>query len=366
VEDSSEGRQGINIEDAAIAIDIFRKALTFRPQIQQKGFGEGFVGMSLQQLIAEMLQPRVMVLHMGPSGKFPCLFFRFVGDESAVVEAVFYPYEAILSFLYQSRSYFQWLNLPDCSEDEKESLACGQAVEMTLIMIDSFHRRSELMMDSFVSEVIAQWRLNRTENFLHFQAERGEAIPRGKNPALSVAVQSYAREVTQFWKYQSRAYGGGQKVRFVEEYEDVYTHWKLLSKLLSEDGWREYAKAGKFQDTPDDLLKKLENTDRSDEGAVDVRISDLALEHAGRRARLVNKRGISKSIIRQRKAGIRVTGYTTAQLFNILREGRQIIERVKEIEAMRKSNEPLSNSGQEERPQPLEQIGDSALIDSEE
>lgn len=89
-----------------------------------------------------------MVLHMGPSGKFPCLFFRFVGNESPVVEAIFYPYEAILSFLSQSRAYFQWLNLTERTAEEQESMAREQAVEMTLIMIDSFHQRAELMMDS--------------------------------------------------------------------------------------------------------------------------------------------------------------------------------------------------------------------------
>ncbi len=294
-----------------------------------------------------------MVLHMGPSGKFPCLFFRFVGNESPVVEAIFYPYEAILSFLSHSRAYFRWLNIPERTDQEKESMAREQAVEMTLIMIDSFHQRAELMMDSYVSEVIGQWRLQKTENILHFQAERGERVRRDKNPALGLAIKDYTREVTEFWKYQGRAYAGGQKIRFVAEYEQVYPHWRLLSKMSSEDRWREYAKAGKFQDTPDDLLEKLENMDRSDHQAVDLKVSDLALEHAGRRARLINKQGISESVIRQRKAGIRATGYTRTQLYNLLKDGRQINERIRQAEAMIQSRE-ASNSGPEEKQDPVD------------
>ena len=365
MEEANQSHQGISVEDGALAIEIFLKALTFRPHIPQKVFGEDFAGVSIQEIILETLEPRVMVLHMGPSGKFPCLFFRFVGTESPLVEAIFYPYEAILFFLSQARSYIQWATPPDRSEQEKESMAQEKAIEMTLIMLDSFYQRSELMMDSFTSEVFAQWRLHQTENIIHFTAERGDTIPRGKNPEVAKAIKNYSRELTNFWKYQIRAYTGGQKVRFVTEYDEVYKHWKRLSKMSSEEGWREYAKAGKFDDTPDDLIDKLEDLDRADQTAVAVKVSDLALEHAGRRAGLINKQGITQSVIRQRKVGIRVTGYTNTQLFNILKEGRQIAERLKEMEAPHESNAPPANFTQDETQQLLDQNGNSTQIDSE-
>jgi hypothetical protein len=237
--------------------------------------------------------------------------------------------------------------LSDRNEQEKEALARDNTVNMTLIMLDSFHQRAELMLESFTWEVLAHWRLQQTESILHFQAERGETIQSGKNSAPGTAIKNYTRNLTEFWKYQGRAYGGLQKVRFVTEYDEVYPHWKRLSRMSSEEGWREYAKAGKFEDTPDDLIDKLENMDRSDERAVAVKVSDLALEHAGRRARLINKKGVSQSVIRQRKAGIRATGYTRAQLYTFLKEGRQIIEGVQQAQAMEKSNE-TADSGQEE------------------
>jgi hypothetical protein len=117
------------------------------------------------------------------------------------VEAIFYPYEAILFFLSQARSYIQWANPPDRSEQEREAMAREKAVEMTLIMVDSFHQRSELMMDSFISEIVAQWRVHQTENIIHFTAERGDTIPRGKNPEIAKAIKNYSRELTNFWKY---------------------------------------------------------------------------------------------------------------------------------------------------------------------
>jgi hypothetical protein len=91
VEEANQSQQGISVEDGALAIEIFLNALTFRPHIPQKVFGEDFAGVSIQQIIPETLEPRVMVLHMGPSGKFPCLFFRFVGTELPLCGGDFLP-----------------------------------------------------------------------------------------------------------------------------------------------------------------------------------------------------------------------------------------------------------------------------------
>ena len=106
MEETNQSHQGISVEDGALAIEIFLKALTFRPHIPQKVFGEDFAGVSIQQIIPETLEPRVMVLHMGPSGKFPCLFFRFVGTESPLVEAIFTPTKPFCSFYLKPAPIF--------------------------------------------------------------------------------------------------------------------------------------------------------------------------------------------------------------------------------------------------------------------
>jgi hypothetical protein len=112
----------------------------------------------------------------------PCLFSRFVGNEFPNVEAIFYPVEPILSFLAESRDHIESLKLTDRSGNDKEKLARKMAVEMTLIMIDSFYGRSRLMMDSYVSEVVDQWHLQHSKNVRHWTAQRGDLIPQGVNP----------------------------------------------------------------------------------------------------------------------------------------------------------------------------------------
>jgi hypothetical protein len=67
--------------------------------------------------------------------------------------------------------------------------------------------------------------------------------------------------------------------------------------------------------------------ERPNNKAVENRISELALEHAARRVSLIKKHSVSESVLKQRKKGVTVTGYTGSQLFNFLKEGRKLIKR---------------------------------------
>ncbi len=344
--------QGIKVEDALLAIEIFKKALEHRPFIKKAILGQDFQALSTEERLNEVLTRRIALHYADDEGKIPCLFFRFVGDESPIVEAVFYPFEAVLAFLAEARSYAQWTSLPDQTDEDKEKRAVQYAIDLTLIMIDNFYRRGELMMNSFTSEVIAQWRIENRQKLIQYQAERGDKIELFKDPTLEKLLKDYTNEVLQLWKYQGQTLENFRKFRLAEEYDAIYKHWKLISKVAGEDfDWRIYAKAQKFQDTPDDLLDKLENTDRVDKKAVENRISELALEHAARRVGLIKKRGVSESIIGLRKKGVRASGYTSAQLFSFLKEGRVLRERWK-------ANQEALAQG--ETPKSLELDGQSA------
>jgi hypothetical protein len=255
------------------------------------------------------------------------LFFRFVGDEFPIVEAIFNPIEAILSFLTEGRNHIQDLRLTERTDDDKERLARKMAFEMTLIMIDSFYPRSQLMMHSYTSEVIAQWHIHYSKNARYWTAQSGEPLPTGETPWLKVLtdrIRVHARELSRFWKLQLGVYQGGDKIRFAVEYEILYKHWKFLSKISSEENWREYAII-KRPDTPNDLLDQFEHADREDESQIRKTISELALEHAARKAGILKIRGVSEAVRKQRKAGIPISGYTSGQLFEFLKEGQELI-----------------------------------------
>jgi hypothetical protein len=351
--DEQVGGQRISDQDALLIIEILKKALEYRPQIKKAILGDDLQALSPDERANELFSPRVAVHYIGDAGNIPSLYFRFVGEEAPVVEAFFYPIEAVYSFLTEARAYARWVSKPEVTEEEIEKTAFDRAIGITLIMIDNFYKRAELMMDSFISEVIVQWRIQNWQNTVQYHAERGNILEKRKDPTLENILKIYTKDVLQLWKFQGQTVDNWRKLSLAEEYDAIYKHWKRLSNMLSEEDWREYAKAGKFQDTPDDLLDKLENTDRVDDAAVEHRLSELAIEHAARRVRLIKKRGVSESVIKRRQEGIRVTGYTNTQLFNFLREGREIKERVKAAQG---------HPTQERVPVSVEQSADSAQV----
>jgi hypothetical protein len=341
----------ISDEDGKLALEIFKQALSFRPQIKKAILGEALLALPEEERLKERLTPRISISYFGDNKDIPSLYLRLNGIMLPVVEVFFYPFEAICSFLDTARLHVEQVSSPERPDEEKEKAASDRALEMTLIMIDSVFQRTDLMTDSFISEVITQWHIQNRKNFQNYYAGLGNPIPRQKDNSMEDILKIYNKELLRFWKYQGQGYESAQKINLAEEYEVVYEHWKLLSKTSREnENWRQYAKAGIFEDTPDDLLDKLENTDRLNSDAVDKTISELAIEHAARRVRLIKKSGVSESALNQRKKGIRVTDFTSTYLFILLGEGRELLAQFKEAEAALE---------QEEKPLSLESDGDS-------
>lgn len=322
----------IGEQDYSLVIEILKAALRARPHIQKAIIGEELQALPLEERAIEEFSPRVAIFYVGDPPTIPALYLRFIGAEGPIAECIFYPFEAIYDFLTEARADARRLFQSTAPEDEIESIAIDYASEMALMMLDNLHTRVELFTESFPLEVIAQWRIQNIQRLVQHHAERGNIKKEKKDLTLENLLGLYNSNVLELWRLQGSRQEYQRKIRLPEEYDAVYKHWKRLSKLLSEEGWREYAKLERFQDTPDDLLDKLENSDRTDDATVASRLSELAIEHAARRVGLVKKRGVSEAVIRQRQRGVRATGYTSTQLFIFLKEGRKLREQMKAIE----------------------------------
>jgi hypothetical protein len=350
-----------SIEDAQLAVEIFKKALEYRPQIKPAIVGDEYRALSNEDRLKEMLTPRIGLAYADEKKIIPCLFFRFVGDESPVVEAFYYPYEAILSFLSEARSFARWVSSPNIDDEQLRKIAFERTIDMTIIMLDHLYRRSELMMDSFVSEVITQWRIENWQRAIQYRAEQGESLPKRKDKSLDSMLAYYTRQVIELWKWQGQSAENLRKLQLAKEYDSIYRHWNRLSNITDDDDWREYAKTKKFHDTPDDLLEKLENLDRSDKQGKEYRLSELAIEHTARRVGLIKKHGVSDSVLNRRKKGLKVSGYSAGHLFECLKSGRELLARLETQEELLArerqgtSPEPKQESAQVERLKSLEQ-----------
>ena len=351
----------ISLEDGFLAVEAIRKALEFRPYIKEAIVGDKFLSLSREEKLNEVLTPRTSFFFADEERKVPSLFFRFVGEVSPIIEAFFYPIEAVLSFLDEARNLVK--NFPDKTEKEKEELVFNHTLDMTLLLFDNFYRRAEITMGYVTTEVIGQWHRNKQQEWIHTESERGNKLAQKRDPFLDNLLDSYRKDIGNFWKYEGQIRNNWRKLSLAEEYEALYKHWSWLLRM-SNDGsidWRDYAKAGKFKDTPDDLLNKLLDVDRSTDETTSNKVSEIAIEHAARRAGLIKKTGVSGYAQNKRKEGIKVSDYSSQQLFTFLKEGRELKQKVEENEKWlaqvetESSFEQISQSALEKKRKSLEQ-----------
>lgn len=361
-EQNENQEEAMSAEDVLTVVKIIRKAISYRTWLKEGIIGEKYIALTDEQKMAEMLKPRITFFFVDKAQKIPALFFRFIGSEFTTIEAFFYPFDAVHYFLNHARQSALRFSTSENTKEQIEEAAFGYAVDMFSIMIDNFYRRAELMMDSFTDEVVAQWMHQVQQNFAQHNAEQGFSIAMPKNHLTPKFIKNYAKDIVDLWKYQGQSYDSWRKAELVREYDLLLKHWRLFSQQSrTNEDWREYVKAGKFKDTPDDLLDKFENTDRADDAAVTIRISEFAIEHAARRVGLLKKKSVDKSVLEKRKQGIRVSGYSSKILFDFLKEGREIITQTAQFKARLAHDEmpnvpqQLNNSAYTEKLKSLQQ-----------
>lgn len=107
--------------------------------------------MSEQERYIERITPRIEKFKL--SDKLSTIFIRFVGDETPIAEALFYPTEALWSFLDTARNYF---NTPGTTltKDEIEKAAFNKAVDMFSIMLRTIYPRVMATISSMTNETI--------------------------------------------------------------------------------------------------------------------------------------------------------------------------------------------------------------------
>jgi len=173
--------------------------LEFRTYIKEGILGDKFLSLSREERLNEMLTSKTSFFFVDDERKVPSLFFRFVGENSPIVEAFFYPIEAVLSFLDEARGIVK--NFPEQTEKEKEDLVFTHTLDMTLLLFDNFYRRAEITMDYVTTEVIGQWHRNKRQEWIHQESERGNKLELKKDPFLDNLLDSYRKDIGNFWKY---------------------------------------------------------------------------------------------------------------------------------------------------------------------
>lgn len=306
-------------KDAPIILDIIDKTIEVM-NLEPLMSDEEFLALPIEERHRELVTSRVCSFKFSDDLRY--IFIRFVGDETPLAQAIFFPIEAVWSFLNTARNYF---NTPGTTltSEEIEEFSFNKAVNMFCIMLRNIYPRFMATMNAITDETINEWYRQENERFREYCASQGEFIPSNEPLVKKVRqniIKDYGNEVKNIWEGEKKRFENYQKLRFAEEYEKLYEHWDTISVLYrSKKDFLGYAKRDGFEDTPDDLLEQLK-------GSHHRGISLKALEHTARRIGLVNSDNADEEILEKRRSGINASGFSETTLFKYLEEGKKIIE----------------------------------------
>lgn len=344
-------------EEAKLSLKVIKEALKDRKWITEGIFGKDWEALSEEQKLEEFRTSRVSKCYVDRGRAVPGIFVRVSDDHGALVEAFVYPVDAGVIFLREARTIAVSNPREDPSPEAVEKDVFNIAVSMMLAFIDQIFNRTSLWMEEMITETVLYWCTVRDQYVHERNALRGRASKKPKQTAMKQFIEESARRRLQIWEAAAESSIRLKKANFVDHYEELLRHWQRIAKMAGQDerDWAEYAKAGKFADTPDDLLSRLMNIDRTDSEAAKAIVSKLALEHAARRSKLFKTFGVSKWALSKRESGIYVTGYSTQQLYKFLKEGkevRKLIEANKEIFAKNAKQPKLTKVKSSRKVQP--------------
>jgi len=268
-------------KDAYIVLEIIEKTIEVM-NINEQISDVDFAALTEHERYIERITPRIEKFKLNE--KLSTIFIRFIGDETPIAEALFYPIEAVWSFLDTARNYF---NTPGTTltEDEIEKFAFNKAVDMFSIMLRTIYPRVMATIGSMTDETINEWYRQQNEDFREYYSRQGVVVPNNQPNIKKVQKEifnDHNKQVSGVWERYRKNNENFQKMRFAEQYEKLKEHWDTISFLYrAKKDWLGYAKMDGFQDTPDDLLEEMK-------GSHHRGMSLKALEHAARKIGLIN------------------------------------------------------------------------------
>lgn len=249
-------------------------------------------------------------------GKF--INFNYFSENIPIISASYNPTITIWGFIGEARKLLK-SEFSEVDEIELEEWIEKAALDMTCNLISHAQQRMFLAMRNFNDEVIHNWLIVFLKWKKKANSERGFKSPSiSEKTFLRKLLKAYEDEIVELWSNSSDKSLEEKKIQLAREYPALFNHWKRIRKDYTSQNpdWREYAKAGKFSDTPNDLIDALE----------DCRdMASLALEHAGRRAGLMNP-DIKNDDLEKRQQKILVTAYSSKRLRDFKAEGDKLLE----------------------------------------
>ena len=279
------------------------------------------VAKALEQLAETESQTNNQIVQDTSKDGNPILRLRFFDEGVQIVEALYDPAMAAQGFLSSADGFWQ-SRLPK-DWDGYEELVFKSAVNLLVWMLSKMHIRIWYAMGDLGDETWHDWAARQCAIEEKEFREQGIEVAYKISEVRKNLLQAQQKQIRELWEWTK---GGSdkeydpsveQKRLFALEYPSILDHWEDINRWCRREdrpNWREHAKVKPFEDTPDDLLDKVEDTSPD-------RMSDLALEHAARRVGL-HKPRVATAAMDETKHG---SGLSRSTLYRILSEGRKIL-----------------------------------------
>lgn len=152
-------------KDAPIILNIIDKTIEVM-NLEPLMSDEEFLALSNEKRFEELVTRRVCSFKF--SDEVRCIFIRFVGDETPLANVLFFPIEAVWSFLDTARNYF---NTPGTTLtlEEIEKFSFDKAVDMFCIMLRNIQPRVMATMSSITDETINEWYRQENERYREYE-----------------------------------------------------------------------------------------------------------------------------------------------------------------------------------------------------
>jgi hypothetical protein len=295
----------------------------YKPIEEYIGYGKDVPYYQLNPELLERLKiPRVMITR--DEAGVPLLVLRIISkDGSWIGEANCNVMNPAGFFAGKAFALVQDLKAAGISmtDDDRRTFVIRKTANMLKSAFDKINDRIEITINSFLEEVYWDWAELWWEYYAEQNSLQGYKMKRLPiRKQLGKALEAHQDKVESSWKDDSQeTLHDLKKMRLALEYGKTYEHWKEIQRLQIEGkNWRRYVKAGDMADVTDDLIEDFTSKDN---------LSGLALEHAARRAELYNIFDVSDKNLEKRRQGIKVSRYSRAMLFNLKREGEELLKK---------------------------------------
>ncbi|HEV7376812.1 MAG TPA: hypothetical protein VGN95_19005 [Pyrinomonadaceae bacterium] len=251
----------------------------------------------------------------------PILYIRIFGEDCWRLDATFDPMQAAGSFAGRALAVVQDMKSAGqvITDEWERKFVIAQSAQMLEAAFRKLQGRIEITIESFLDEVFWNW------GELWYECAAEDSSLQGfKVKRLPFAKRKeeqrkkHKDDIDALWADDTLEVLSDQKKQLLAlYYENTLEHWKEMERMqVGLKDWRRYIRAGDMSDITDDLIADFENG---------VNISDIAIEHAARRAKLYNVFDVRDKRLEKRRIGIEDSGYSRARLFELKKEGEKLV-----------------------------------------